>query len=294
MTDAIPRSRVPDPPFESAVVLGGGLLGASIALALRARAAADRVVVADPDPDARQLLAQRGLQTTDRLPSGESPGLVVLAAPPAANLEILPDATDAYPEAVFTDVTSVKRPILELAARLRERNPAHLRFVGSHPIAGGTTSGPTVARDDLFAGRVVVLCSLPDTPPPVFQSVERTWRLLGAVPVEMPAEDHDVLLAATSHLPQVVASLLAAHVATRVPAGAPGELLVGPGLADTTRLAASSPALWQEILEANQENVRREVAALADRLHAWAETKPAGWRDELEAGREARRRWENR
>lgn len=287
-----PSTRLPAPPFAHAAVLGGGLVGGSLAEALRGRAVADRVTVLDAASSVCDFWADRGFEAVTGPPFPDpAPDLVCLAAPPRANLDWLAEIARSLPNALLTDVTSVKRPIVSAAARLRESSHPGLRFVGSHPIAGAETSGPAAARADLFVGRTVVLCALPGTAPALLQAVERTWRLLGGVPVEMSADDHDALVAATSHLPQVVASMLAAHVGDRLLPGDPGEALIGPGLRDTTRLASSSTPLWDEILAANEENVRREAGALARRLAAWAEADRGVWRRDLEAGAAARARW---
>lgn len=287
-----PRERVPAPPFAHAAILGGGLVGGSLLLALRARGVADRLSVLDPEASVRDHWAERGVEAVARLPFPEpAPAFVCLAGPPRANLDWLPEIARSLPGAIVSDVTSVQRPTLAAALRLSQGAHPDLRFVGAHPLAGSAASGPQAARADLFVGRTVVLCAVPGTGAPVFGSVERTWRMLGGVPVEMSAEAHDAVVAATSHLPQVVASLLAAYLGERLAPGGPEEAVVASGLVDTTRLAASSAALWQEILVANQDHVRREVAALAQRLGAWADADTSEWLRDLEAGRTARARW---
>ena len=286
------EDRIPTPPFTHVGIFGGGLIGGSLALSLRDRGVADQVTVLDPSKAVRAIWSERGVTNVARLPLPEpAPELLVLAGPPSANLEWLPEVARLWPRALVTDVGSVKRSILETASKLAQRAP-NLRFVGSHPLAGSERSGPDAALPDLFSGRVVVLCPLPNAELPVLHSVSRTWRLLGAVPVELAADEHDAVVATTSHLPQIVASALAAYVGGLATAGSPAELLIGPGLLDTTRLAGSSPELWGEILTANAENWRPRLRELGAQMIQLAGAEPAAWQSCLAAGRLARRRWE--
>lgn len=288
-----PRPPVPRPPFDRVWVVGGGLLGASVALALRDRAAARAVEVVEPDEESRRRLAARGLSTVPRLSSldGE-PEAVWLAAPPSAIESGLAEVARVAPEALVTDVASVKRSVLAAAREVRRRHPDFL-FVGSHPMAGGQRSGPDAADPGLFVGCTVALCPLAGVPPAALAGVERAWQLLGALPLVLSAEEHDAIVAVTSHLPQVVASALALYVARHAGPGSSEEHLLGPGFRDTTRLAASASELWAEILERNADELRPHLRACGELLLQWSD--PAGaaaWRERLGEARAFRRRLE--
>jgi len=183
----------------------------------------------------------------------------VLAAPPAANLAQL-DAVGPHlrPGALVTDVGSVKRAIVARAERLG----LGARFAGSHPLAGTHQHGFEAARADLFRGAVVYVtpCAAGAD---AAREIAHFWEtVLEAHPVVLDAARHDAQLAATSHVPQVVASLLADFLARHTPAGA----TFGTGATDTTRLAASDPALWTEILLMNRDELLPALRALEESL----------------------------
>jgi len=162
--------------------------------------------------------------------------------------------------ALVTDVGSVKRGIVARADRLGISN----RFAGSHPLAGTHRHGFEAARVDLFRGAVVYVtpCSGPGGGDAA-REIAHFWEdVLGAEPVVLDAARHDAQLAATSHVPQVVASLLGDFLAQHAPPGS----TFGTGAADTTRLAASDPALWTEILLMNRDELLPALRALEESL----------------------------
>lgn len=259
-------ARVPRPPFTRARVVGAGAVGLSLALALRARGVAHAVDVVDPDEDALARARAHGLDAVPLSSQAEAPvEAVFLATPPSRIASSIEDWAGRAPGALLSDVGSVKRPVLAAAAKVRER-VSGLLFVGAHPIAGTERRGGGSARPDLFAGRTVVLCPLEDVAPAALSSIERAWQLLGAVPITLSAAEHDRWLALTSHLPLVAASALAALASGHLAPGTHEELLVGPGFLDTTRVAASPPELWAEILSANADHTAPLVRALAGKL----------------------------
>jgi prephenate dehydrogenase len=269
------------------------VIGTSLGLALTARGVSREAVVFEPEAEAREQIARRGLAAVDRLDSlPPDPDAVWLAAPPAAIERLLPEVARRAPRALVTDTASVKRSILEAAARVRRQAPAFL-FVGSHPMAGSERSGAAAAAADLFLGSPVAICRLPGVPEAAAAQVARAWQLAGGVPLSLTAEEHDAAVALTSHLPQLAASALAAFVARRAIPESYEEAFLGPGFRDTTRLAGSSPSLWAEILQRNEDHVRPLLEALARDLAAWAGPSPAGsWEERLAEGRRFRRRLE--
>lgn len=221
-------------------VVGTGLLGASTGLGLRALGV--DVVLADPSPSAVALAVDLGAGR--RPDAGDVPALVVVAVPPDVTADVVARELAAHPDAVVTDLASVKHGVL---IALLDAGAPTRRYVGGHPMAGRERSGAVAARGDLFVGRPWVVC--PDDADPAAVAVVGDLALdLGAVPVVMSAVDHDAAVALVSHVPQVAASLVAARL---LEGAEPAVALAGQGLRDVTRIAASDPALWVQILGAN-------------------------------------------
>ncbi len=239
-------------------IVGTGLLGTSAGLALRARGV--DVVLADASPAALTLAADYGAGR----PATEQdvPDLVVVAVPPDVTARVVAAELAAFPTAVVTDVASVKAlPLSELRALGADL----ARYLGSHPLAGRERGGAIAARSDLFVGRPWVITPHEALDPAALALVEDLALDLEAVPVTMSAEEHDASVALVSHVPQVVSSLLARRLID-APAAALG--LAGGGLRDTTRIAASDPALWVQILSANAPAVTEVLRAFRDDLDA--------------------------
>ncbi|MCA1307967.1 prephenate dehydrogenase [Microbacterium esteraromaticum] len=237
-------------------VVGAGLLGASIGHALRAKGV--DVVLADASPSQLRLAIDYGAGRAAR--DDDAPTLIVVAVPPDVTADVIQAELAAYPGAVVTDVASVK---LQPFDQLRARGIDLTRYIGSHPLAGRERGGAISARADLFMGRPWVVCRDEQTRPADLALVEALALDVGAMPLEMTPEEHDRAVAMTSHVPQVVASLLAARLAE----ADEGSLrLAGQGVRDTTRIAASAPELWVQILGANAAPVVEVLDALADDL----------------------------
>lgn len=240
-------------------IIGSGLLGASIGLALTRM---NRTVqLADASELAAGLAQDLGAGT---LATAESPDpdLIIVATPPETVADIVAEQLERYPEALVTDVASAKARIY---ARLGEVcSPEALsRYVGAHPMAGRERSGALAADADLFTGRPFVICPHPDAGERALRCVRELATDLGALPITMEAEAHDDAVARVSHMPQLVSSLLAA----RLEEADAAELdLAGQGLRDVTRLAGSDPRLWSSIIAANTAPVRRVLGELAEDL----------------------------
>lgn len=243
------------------LVLGTGLVGTSIGLGLRPLGV--DVVLSDPSPTVQALAADLGAGR--ELDPGEDPepDLVVVAAPPDVAAAVVLTSLAAHPRAVVTDVASTKSGIV--AAVLAAAGSAGGRFVGGHPLAGRERSGPLAARGDLFVGRPWVLTPTSDTPDETLYAVAAVVRQLGAQLVELEPGAHDDAVAVVSHVPQVLASLVAARL---VGAGERAVSLAGPGLRDVTRIAASDPVLWAQILSSNAAPLAGHLRAVRDDLDA--------------------------
>lgn len=237
-------------------VVGAGLLGASIGHALRAKGL--DVVLADTSPAQLRLAIDYGAGRAAR--ADDAPVLIVVSVPPDVTADVIEAELTQFSDAVVTDVASVK---LEPFRALIERGVDLTRYIGSHPLAGRERGGAISARADLFIGRPWVVCRDEQTRPADLALVEDLALDVGAMPLEMTPEEHDRSVALTSHVPQVMASLLAARFAT---ADEEALRLAGQGVRDTTRIAASAPELWVQILGANAQPVVEILDALAGDL----------------------------
>ena len=243
-------------------IIGSGLLGASVGLGLRERGV--DVTLEDQSPTTAALAADYGAGRV-RESDDVEPALVVIATPPDVTADVVEDALKRFPSSVVTDVASVKlAPFLEL----KRRGIDLTNYVGSHPMAGRERGGAIMARADLFVGRPWVICRDGETPAAALALVEAIALDLGAVLLEMTPDEHDRSVGLVSHLPQVVSSLTAARLAQ---ASDQAIGLAGGGLRDTTRIAASDPELWVQILGANRGPVVELLEAFAADVAEFAE-----------------------
>ena len=256
---AQPQSGVPARP-RSVLIVGSGLIGTSIGLALRELGV--DVVLHDVDPGRVALAVELGagrhwLVGKHRVSDVERFDIAVVAVPPDAIAAEILRLQQLDIAGTFTDVGSAKaRPQAEGEALKVDFS----RYVGGHPVAGRERSGPAAARADLFVGRPWVITNTPQAAASAVADVRALALACGAVPVEMNADDHDAALATVSHLPHVVASLLAGQLIRC----ADGTVqLGGTGLQDTTRVAAGDPDLWTQILAANAGHLATALAAFA-------------------------------
>jgi prephenate dehydrogenase len=250
-----------DSDFRRIAIVGVGLIGGSMAFAVR-RTFPDATVVGVDRDDvvvaARQLGAVT--QASTSLEGVRGADLVVLAAPVEANLSVLSALPDLVsPTALVTDTGSTKRAIVAAAAKL----PA-LTFVGGHPLAGAARGGIEASRVDLFERRPWVLTPTAATSRAQVDRLSAFVRALGAQPLELDAAEHDRLLAMTSHLPQLTASALMHVVGDAV--GSAGLALSGGGLADTTRVAASPARIWTDICATNTDQLLPALDRLIETL----------------------------
>jgi prephenate dehydrogenase len=248
------------------LVCGTGLIGTSVALALRGSGA--EVWLSDRDEATAQLAADLGAGTVvpDLRDAKGIADVAVLAMPPAAVAAALALGQEHGVADVYTDVASVKglpvRQARELGCDLSS-------YVPGHPLAGRERHGPAAARADLFLGRTWALCPLPETSPAAVEAVTALVLACGADPVITDPETHDQWVALVSHVPHLVAAAMAARLAPSVvPADA--LRLAGQGLRDVTRIAAGDSALWTQILSANAGPVAEVLGAVAVDLSAAA------------------------
>ncbi|MFF6812772.1 prephenate dehydrogenase [Streptomyces sp. NPDC012403] len=227
--------------MRTALVIGTGLIGTSAALALSQRGVA--VHLADHDPEQARTAAALGAGT-DEAPDGPV-DLAIVAAPPAHVADVLADAMRRGAARGYVDVASVKGgPRRELQERGLDLAP----YIGTHPMSGRERSGPLAATGDLFEGRPWVLTPTRDTDTEVLNLALELVSHCRAVPVVMDADAHDRAVALVSHMPHLVSSMVAARLEHAEEAAV---RLCGQGIRDVTRIAASDPRMWIDILSAN-------------------------------------------
>jgi prephenate dehydrogenase len=247
-------------------ILGVGLIGGSIGLAARARAGAD-VWGYDPEPAVRARALELGAidRATDSLAEAVAGAEIVFVAAPVGALPgtVAAALEAAGPECVVSDVGSTKRLLAEAGA--------DERFVGGHPLAGAETEGVEHAREDLFDGAVWYLTPAPErTAGVLYERLHALLRSLGARPTAIDAETHDRMMACVSHLPHVLANLLAAQAAGLFAApeqGTPTRLpAVGPSFRDGIRVAGANTAIWSDIYLSNSDALIAAIDEFAGRL----------------------------
>jgi len=262
-----------------ALILGTGLIGASVGAGLSSRGW--HVAGWDPDPGAPAQAEEMGAVSeavSDPHAAAREFDLVVLCGPAAAIIETLPHLDT---DALVTDVAGVKSPIVRAARHLP-------RFVGGHPMAGRETSGPGAASAAMFRGAAWILTE-DGAVEADLKAMEETVQELGAYPVRMSAEAHDAAVAAVSHVPQVVASALVNLVASDPTALS----LAAGGFRDVTRIALSEPGWWTDILTENRRPLSELLRRLGADLQEWAARVEAADRrtvaEWLESARQARK-----
>lgn len=243
------------------LVVGCGLLGTSVALALQGSGLGD-VTLTDRDAQRRDTAVSRGAgrlwDTTERA------RLVVVAVPPSAVAGVLLGLQALDVGQTYTHLSSVQSQVQREIDALSS-DPS--RVVGGHPLAGREVTGPDAALSDLFVGRPWAVCAGTRSAADAVAAVHELATTCGAVPVPVDAGTHDRTVAVLSHLPQVASSALAALLVEPTTGAATLQVsLAGPGLVDTTRLAAGDVALWTDILSANAGHVAPLVGALAASL----------------------------
>ena len=236
-------------------IVGAGLIGTSIALALRS--AGIRVTLCDSDSRAESLA--RDLMGEENGSKEGLEDLCIVATPPDAISKVVKDELDRNPELRVMDISSIKaKPVLDVSTS----GIVGARFAPTHPMAGREVSGPESARGDLFQGRPWILC-LEGVDIDLVAMVEEVVAHCGGIPLNRTVEEHDRAVALVSHLPQIMASLLASQLTS----GQGSDLeLSGAGLRDTTRIADSDALLWAQILAGNSQALRPLLISLQNDL----------------------------
>ncbi|MEN6405813.1 MAG: prephenate dehydrogenase [Thermoguttaceae bacterium] len=249
--------------WDTVAIVGVGLIGGSIGMALRKKNLAKNVIgVGRSQTSLRTARRMEAVtHTTVDLAKGVAEAELVVVCTPVERIVEFVRQTARHGSArtVITDVGSAKQPIVAAL----DTGLAHgARFLGSHPLAGSEKTGAQNASADLFEGRVAILTPTKNTRAEDFDFLERFWQSLGSVVIQMTPEEHDQAMAVTSHLPHMAAAALAATVPERY------FRLVGSGLLDTTRVAAGDPELWRQILAMNRQNALQALEQYGAKLAA--------------------------
>jgi len=269
-----------NPNFGTVTIVGVGLLGGSLGLALKARGLCRQV----RGVGRRQVSLDKALEheaideaSLELAPAVDGADLVVVCTPAGLVPETLDQIRRACSSsAIITDVASTKAAICAHADQIW---PERRRFIGSHPMAGSEKFGPEHAFADLYEGCVTILEPLEGQDPEAHETVRALWSSVGASLVELRPGQHDTLVARTSHIPHIMAALTAeqAVCARGVPS------VIGNGFKDTTRVAAGRPEVWRDICLTNREAIVSGLDELAARLAAVRNAVEKGAGNELEA-----------
>ncbi len=244
-------------------IVGVGLIGGSIGLALRKRGLAPRVIGVGRRQATLRTARRVGAvtNTTIELAKGVAEAELIIVCTPVGRIveDVQRVAAHCREGTLITDAGSTK---VSIVSALDEGLPRGCRFLGSHPLAGSDRAGPAHADADLFEGRVAVLTPTRNTRAEDYDTLHHFWASLGSVVVQMTAAEHDRTVAVISHLPHAVASILAATLPESY------FRFAGTGVLDTTRIAAGDPELWRHIFVHNRDNVLGALGAFRDNLDA--------------------------
>jgi prephenate dehydrogenase len=269
--------------FNQLGLIGCGLIGGSFALALKRAGLVKRVVGYSKSPSTTVRARKLGVidvEAESALLAVAGSDIVLIAVPVAATENTFKAIRHLVePGVLFMDVGSTKRDVVDAARRvLRERVPS---FVPAHPIAGKESAGIQHADAALFNGRQVILTPIAQTDADLVQRATDVWSAIGAQVLKMSPENHDAAFAAVSHLPHLLAFAYFSAISQQ-PSGRDFLSLAGPGFRDFTRIAASDPTVWRDILIANREEVLKQSQRFRHALDALEHVMLSGNADALE------------
>lgn len=269
--------------FEQLGLIGCGLMGGSFALALKRAGLVRRVVGYSKSPSTTERARQLGvidIEAPSALLAVSGADLVLLAVPVAATEATLKAIRHLVnPDMLIMDVGSSKRDVVDAARRVLKHDVGV--FVPCHPITGREVSGVENADAGLYQGRQVILTPIERTLTTKLDKARALWQALGCELLEMSPESHDAAFAAVSHLPHLVAFALMNSIADQ-PEGQDYLSMAGPGFRDFSRIAASDPQMWRDVLIANREELGRQTALFQQALAELQKLIASGQADDLE------------
>ncbi len=253
-------SAAPSPPFTEIAIVGVGLIGGSIAAAVKQRGLAKNIVGIGRSRDRLNAAQQSGLVdavSVDVAATGSSDFVIVCTPVDRIAADVRAVAGASRCGALITDAGSVKGTIChDLAGGLRNGTT----FVGSHPLAGSEKTGWEHAQADLFQNRLCVITPCPNDSALAVRTVDEFWQSIGMNTRQMSPEEHDRALALTSHLPHAVAAALSSMLSSEV------RDFAATGFRDTTRIASGDPSIWTGIFLQNAESITMQIDVLIERL----------------------------
>ncbi|MFT4195171.1 prephenate dehydrogenase [Ottowia sp.] len=269
--------------FEQLGLIGCGLMGGSFALALKRAGLVKRVVGYSKSPSTTERARQLGvidIAAPSALLAVSGADLVLLAVPVAATETTFKAIRHLLnPDMLIMDVGSTKRDVVDAARRALKQDVG--LFVPCHPVTGREVSGVEHADADLYAGKRLIVTPIERTRLSKIDQADAVWRAIGCDVAHMSPEQHDAAFAAISHLPHMLAFALMNSIAGQ----ADGEAflsLAGPGFRDFSRIAASDPQVWRDVLVANREEIGTQLAHFQQALAELQQRIDAGQTDELE------------
>ena len=269
--------------FNQLGVIGCGLMGGSFALALKRAGLVNRVIGYSKSPSTTEKAKRLGvidMAAESALLAVSGSDIVLIAVPVAATEATFRAIRHLVePGVLFMDVGSTKRDVVDAARRVLKERIAS--FVPAHPIAGKEVGGVAHADAALYNGRQVILTPLPSTNPDLLQKATDVWAAIGSQVLRMTPENHDAAFAAVSHLPHLLAFVYFNSIAGQ-PAGRDYLSLAGPGFRDFTRIAASDPLVWRDVLMSNREEVLKQSERFRRELEALEHALKHGNADSLE------------
>ena len=269
---------------QNITILGLGLMGSSLALALRKRGASVTLAGYARREETRIRALEDGVVDSvyaDPVEAVRAADIVVVCVPIWSIAELAKKIVGAMKSgAVLTDVGSTKSELLKTLDPVFTESEVY--FVGSHPIAGSEKTGISAGNPDLYAGRMTVVCPSEQTPDSAEQRVCELWRAAGSEVVEMSPKAHDAMLASTSHLPHMVSAALARSVAGDDPSKKADYC--GTGFKDTTRVASGSADMWVDIIDTNRVALEAELERFHEELQGLIHILRSGKGDDI-------RRW---
>ena len=269
--------------FNQLGVIGCGLMGGSFALALKRAGLVKRVIGYSKSPSTTEKAKKLGvidMAAESALLAVSGSDIVLIAVPVAASEATFKAIRHLVePGVLFMDVGSTKRDVVDAARRVLKERVAS--FVPAHPIAGKEVAGIAHADAALYTGRQVILTPIAQTNPDLVQKATDVWAAIGSQVLRMTPENHDAAFAAVSHLPHMLAFAYFNSVAKQ-PAGRDYLSLAGPGFRDFTRIAASDPAVWRDILTSNREELLKQSMRFRHTLDAMEHVIKSGNIEALE------------
>jgi prephenate dehydrogenase len=269
--------------FNQLGLIGCGLMGGSFALALKRGGLVKRVIGYSKSPSTTERAKKMGViddAAESALLAVSGSDIVLIAVPVSASEATFKAICHLVePGVLFMDVGSTKRDVVDAARRVLKERVAS--FVPAHPIAGKEVAGITHADAALYTGRQVIITPLPQTAPDLVQKATDVWAAIGAQVLRMTPENHDAAFAAVSHLPHLLAFAFFSSVAKQ-PAGRDFLSLAGPGFRDFTRIAASDPEVWRDILMSNREEILKQSLRFRHTLDAMEHVIKSGNVEALE------------